>query len=63
MSSTTPELTTEKLLWMYETMVTIRKFEEQCKREADSGKLRGLHSSIGQEAVPTGICAHLMDGD
>ncbi len=63
MSSTTPELTTEKLLWMYETMVTIRRFEEQCKREADSGKLRGLHSSIGQEAVPTGICAHLMDGD
>ena len=51
------------LLWMYETMVTIRRFEEQCKREADAGKLSGMHSSMGQEAVPTGICAHLRDED
>ena len=51
------------LLWMYETMVTIRRFEEQCKREADAGKLGGMHSSTGQEAVPTGICAHLRAGD
>ncbi len=51
------------LLWMYETMVTIRRFEEQCKREADAGKLRGMHSSVGQEAVPTGICAHLRTDD
>jgi pyruvate dehydrogenase E1 component alpha subunit len=55
--------TKEKLLWMYETMVTIRRFEEQARREADAGKLRGMHSSIGQEAVPTGICAHLRDDD
>ena len=48
---------------MYKTMVLIRMFEEQCKREADSGKLRGMHSSVGQEAVPTGICEHLKDGD
>ena len=51
------------LLWMYETMVTIRRFEEQCKREADAGKLSGMHSSVGQEAVPTGICAHLRTED
>ena len=51
------------LLWMYETMVTIRRFEEQARREADAGRLRGMHSSIGQEAVPTGICAHLRDDD
>jgi pyruvate dehydrogenase E1 component alpha subunit len=48
---------------MYETMVTIRRFEEQSRREADAGKLRGIHSSIGQEAVPTGICAQLSDDD
>ena len=53
----------EKLLWMYQTMVTIRRFEEQSKREADAGKLRGMHSSVGQEAVPTGMCAHLRDED
>ena len=57
------ELNTDSLLWMYETMVTIRRFEEQSRREADAGKLRGMHSSIGQEAVPTGICAHLRDDD
>ena len=57
------ELNRETLLWMYETMVTIRRFEEQARREADAGKLRGMHSSIGQEAVPTGICAHLRDDD
>jgi TPP-dependent pyruvate/acetoin dehydrogenase alpha subunit len=51
------------LISMFRTMVTIRRFEEQSKREADSGKLRGLHSSIGQEAVPTGMCAHLGDKD
>ena len=63
MTSPHSELNKETLLWMYETMVTIRRFEEQSRREADAGKLRGLHSSIGQEAVPTGICAHLTDRD
>lgn len=57
------ELNKDSQLWMYETMVTIRRFEEQSRREADAGKLRGMHSSIGQEAVPTGICAHLRDDD
>ena len=50
-------------LWMYQTMATTRMFETECRRQADQGKLRGMHSSIGQEAVPTGICAHLKDGD
>ncbi|MXY47073.1 MAG: thiamine pyrophosphate-dependent dehydrogenase E1 component subunit alpha [Chloroflexi bacterium] len=61
--ATYSELNKESLLWMYEKMVTIRRFEEQSRREADAGKLRGMHSSIGQEAVPTGICAHLRDDD
>lgn len=51
------------LLWMYKTMWTIRRFEEQSRREADAGRLRGMHSSIGQEAVPTGLSAHLRDDD
>ena len=57
------ELNRDTLLWAYEKMVTIRRFEEQARREADAGKLRGMHSSIGQEAVPTGVCAHLRDDD
>ena len=63
MVATHSELNKDTLLWMYETMVTIRHFENQARREADAGKLRGMHSSIGQEAVPTGICAHLRDDD
>ena len=61
--SAKPELNRDTLLWAYERMVTIRRFEEQARREADAGKLRGMHSSIGQEAVPTGVCAHLRDDD
>ena len=57
------ELNKDTFLWMWRTMTTIRRFEEQSRREADAGKLRGMHSSIGQEAVPTGICAHLRDDD
>ena len=56
-------LNKDTYLWLYEKLVTIRRFEEQARREADAGKLRGMHSSIGQEAVPTGICAHLRDDD
>ena len=63
MVATHTELNTDTLLWMYERMVVIRRFEEQARREADAGKLRGMHSSIGQEAVPTAICAHLRDDD
>ena len=63
MGSTHSTLDRDTLLWMYETMVTIRRFEEECRRQADMGRLRGMHSSIGQEAVPTGVCAHLGDAD
>ncbi|MDP6455527.1 MAG: thiamine pyrophosphate-dependent dehydrogenase E1 component subunit alpha [SAR202 cluster bacterium] len=53
----------ENMLWMYSMMSTIRRFEEQARRETDAGKLRSIHSSVGQEAVPTGISAHLRDDD
>lgn len=62
MSASSP-IDSDQLLWMYRTMVTIRCFEEEAKRMADAGKLRGMHSSVGQEAVPTGICAHLRAED
>ena len=63
MTMVSTALDNKTLLWMFDTMVTIRRFEEQSRREADAGKLRGMHSSIGQEAVPTGVCAHLTDAD
>ena len=59
-----PEITRESLLRMYETMVTIRNFEERGINEVSQRRASGaVHSSAGQEAVPTGICAHLSDQD
>ena len=58
------EITHEALLKMFETMVTIRQFELRAFTEVGQRSLRGaLHLSVGQEAVPTGICAHLTDDD
>ncbi|MBI4234169.1 MAG: thiamine pyrophosphate-dependent dehydrogenase E1 component subunit alpha [Chloroflexi bacterium] len=58
------EITREKLLWMYRTMATIRSFEERALLEVTSRRtFGGAHSSAGQEAVPTGICAHLTEQD
>ncbi|MEE9198325.1 MAG: thiamine pyrophosphate-dependent dehydrogenase E1 component subunit alpha [Dehalococcoidia bacterium] len=52
------------MLWLYRTMVTIRQFEERARREADAGKpIGGIHSSVGQEAVAVGVCAHLRRDD
>jgi pyruvate dehydrogenase E1 component alpha subunit len=51
-------------LHMYHTMVRIRMFEQRIMELFQQGQLPGfLHVSIGQEAVPTGVCAHLRDRD
>lgn len=66
----------EAAIARYATMLRIRAFEEAADvasqggvsafgTQADGGALvRGpLHLSIGQEAVPAGVCAHLRRGD
>ena len=54
----------ETLLDAYRTMSTIREFETQIAREFALGSVPGMtHLYIGQEAVATGICAHLSDDD
>ena len=64
MATATSTLDTKTLTWMYKTMVTIRQFELRAFTEVGQRSLRGaLHLSVGQEAVPTGICAHLTDDD
>ena len=58
------DLSRETLVKLYETMVTIRNFEELGIYEMGQRRLSGsVHSSAGQEAVPTGVCAHLTDSD
>jgi pyruvate dehydrogenase E1 component alpha subunit len=54
----------EQLLSMYRTMVTIRRFEETLRDLFFQGQVPGfVHVSIGEEAVPTGVCAALCDKD
>ena len=54
----------EKLVWIYETMCRIRFFEESMLEQTYKGNSMGVtHPSDGQEAVPTGICAHLTEKD
>ncbi len=49
---------------VYRQMVRIRMFEERAAELYRSGELPGfLHSSVGQEAVAVGACAHLMPAD
>lgn len=58
------ELKQEELLSLYETMVLIRRSEERLSRLFADGEVPGfLHLSIGQEAVPAGICAALRAAD
>ena len=54
----------EKLLNLYRTMVTIRRFEEAIRDLFFQGQIPGfVHVSIGEEAVPTGVCAALTATD
>ena len=58
------ELTQQELLPLYESMVLIRRSEERLSRLFSDGEVPGfLHLSIGQEAVPVGICAALEGVD
>lgn len=55
---------TEKLLWMYTNMLKIRRFEEKVAELFAAGKIPGfVHLYIGEEAVATGVCAHLRKDD
>lgn len=58
------DLSRETLLKMYETMVTIRTFDEVAMYEMGQRLLSSsAHSSVGQEAVSTGICAAITKSD
>lgn len=57
-------LAQEKLLQMYRTMWRIRAFEEAADALYVKGLVCGsIHTSIGQEAVATGVCTALRKGD
>jgi acetoin:2,6-dichlorophenolindophenol oxidoreductase subunit alpha len=54
----------ESLLVMHRTMVTIRLFEERVRTDYLARRMPGFtHSYVGEEAVATGGCAALEPGD
>ena len=59
-----PEVTKEQAKKFYETMCTIRCFEESVKKDFLNGEIPGfVHLYIGEEAIGTGICGALRDTD
>ena len=58
------ELTKQLLLGFYQTMTTIRTFENKTVELFAAGKIPGfVHLYIGEEAVATGVCANLTASD
>ena len=54
----------EKLLDLYQMMVQIREFENECIELAKSNATRAaVHTYIGEEAIAAGVCAHMTNQD
>jgi pyruvate dehydrogenase E1 component alpha subunit len=58
-----PEIDKAKIKEIYTTMVKIRYFEERAISEYRKGLPGFVHPSIGQEAIPAGVCAFLREDD
>src|SRR6478736_10246396 len=58
------QLDTTALLALYRQMVEIRQTEEQLAKSHQAGAIPGAcHTYIGEEAIATGVCAHLRPDD
>src|SRR3954471_2506365 len=54
----------EQLCRLYRTMQVIRQTEEELARCHQRGLVLGAcHTYVGQEAIATGVCAHLRASD
>lgn len=54
----------EQILALYRTMQVIRQTEEELARCHQRGLIHGAcHTYVGQEAIATGVCAHLTERD
>jgi pyruvate dehydrogenase E1 component alpha subunit len=57
-------VSTEKAQWILKTMYDIRNFEDEVHRIFTTGEIPGfVHLYAGEEAIATGVCAHLTDDD
>jgi 2-oxoisovalerate dehydrogenase E1 component len=54
----------DKMLALFRQMLVIRRCEEQLVKSHQAGEVNGpCHTYIGEEAVATGVCAHLHPDD
>ena len=61
---TTTMLARSELLSLYRQMLLIRRTEEQLAKSYQNGLIPGAcHTYVGEEAVATGVCAHLRPED
>jgi 2-oxoisovalerate dehydrogenase E1 component len=59
-----PSLSKDRLLSLYREMLNIRRTEEQLARSYQAGLIHGAcHTYVGEEAIATGVCAHLRPTD
>lgn len=64
MSPQTRPSAAQRLLPQFRAMARIRAFETLAEQAYDAGKVPGfVHLSLGQEAIPVGVCAHLAFSD
>lgn len=64
MKKTSSELSSDQLFELYRTMQVIRQTEEALARSHQRGLIHGAcHTYVGQEAIATGVCAHLSSAD
>jgi len=60
MDRTSLEPSVEKLCQLYRTMQIIRQTEEELARCHQRGLIHGAcHTYVGEEAIASGVCAHL----
>lgn len=58
------EISNEQLLKLYRVMQVIRQTEEELARCHQRGLVHGAcHTYVGEEAIATGVCAHLNERD
>lgn len=58
------DLTKEQMLSLYREMLKIRRTEEQLAKSYAAGLVHGAcHTYVGEEAIATGVCAHLTKED
>src|SRR5437762_871422 len=58
------EPNTDQLLSLYRVMLLIRRSEEQLAKSYAAGLIHGAcHTYVGEEAIATGVCAHLRKED